>query len=905
MSTTDDAYWVGLSPAEVGNALAAAGVLTALGLRSPRALARVIGRLRDRRGLRGAPLLEWRVPSQDLLGAYSAETLAVAWRQAVGQAVPVEGRPATARLWLHTTESDQAARQLGEATPPTNGVLVLSVAKPLGRSHPVPRWTWPLVIGVDLRAARTVELLVDQPRWLSDLVKFVDLRDPHQRCSLALLPAGWTETLVDPFGRARAAAAVVLGPDPGSPASEGMMDSGGLGAVAAVAFTGDDDPRLVVEIVRHLSHDLALDEAATMAARSRAIAGHRVYAEHAFLDRTRLRRMAGDRALERAPSRTDWSNDVPVWSARDFAGRYLDQPFGRETGDSTTMARDLDSMELATQRQERRFLRGEAVRQGSSAGRSAAASLRLRLWIGPSRRPGRDDTVPIDESTIEWDGDDVDLTVVLIPLVGRARPLRETLTLPRTGASTIVEFPVRASEAEPFRGRVAVLREHRFVQTAMVTVTVEGETTLAVESVVRPLSTDLLDVVPASVAIVHNHDTSGRPLVTTITEDIAWSVAPSELSGSISWFQEGLEAAADDPDQFGDPASPAFASVVVELAVQGQELNRLLLAGRTSAQIPEAAARRLVEAERVSVLSVVAGDVLPIEFIYDRELSTGPTKPGRLCPNAAAAARDGRCCATDDPSFADEQTVCPFGFWGMRKVIERHVNREEAARVRVQGGSQALAPSPTIDNAVATLRGVLGGASSRADLNPAEAWSAARERLSQRLGGNVRFADSWVDWEACLRKEAADVLLLLPHVGGRGRRAFLEIGQGDNLRLVHDLTPFIKGPPYPDDLLTRRPPIVLLLGCATAGGVPLDEFPSKFLDQGARLVIATLAVVRGRFVAPLGAELAMQILEQSRAGVVQVGELLRRLRLDAFVRGDPTAMALVAFGDSSWLLKAR
>jgi hypothetical protein len=116
---------------------------------------------------------------------------------------------------------------------------------------------------------------------------------------------------------------------------EVKTDDERIGAVAAAVFTGQDDPDLVVEIVRHLSHDMTLDEAATMVSRSRGLTGQRMYAERAFLDRTRLHRMASDRLRERAPARAGKADGVWALSADDFLERHLDSYFYEEDGQAT------------------------------------------------------------------------------------------------------------------------------------------------------------------------------------------------------------------------------------------------------------------------------------------------------------------------------------------------------------------------------------------------------------------------------------------------------------------------------------------------------------------------------------------------------------------------------------------
>jgi hypothetical protein len=894
--------WQGLPQQDVCDALAAAGVIEA----SPSSnVGSLVDTLTEKGalGVREDVLREWRPPGTDLLDSVHPGDLAASWRRAVGRVSSEYGKPPVMRLWCHTVEASEALTRLTRATPPDQGMVAVSLAKVLTRSRPVPRWTWPLIVGVPVSAPRMAELLVHQPAWLRDLVTFVDLDDPLQRCSLALLPDAWEGTLLDPYGRPRAAAAVVLGPAPQSPLDPVLQDEERLGTTAAAVFTGSsDDPGQLVEIVRHLSHDLPLDAAAAMTAATRQAEDHRVYGEQQFLERTWVRRMAVVRAAERAPRETGYIDGGLVRSADQFAEDFRSRPFALESRDSTVLAHDLREMERRTGRSEKRYLQAAAEERQRARQPGPVASLQLSIWIGPSRRQRKGGMVEIDESSFEWDGDRIDLTVALIPLQGQARPRQLPLVLPRTGASEPVRFTIRVSDKRPYRARIAVLRERRFVQTALVTVTHSGKVTLRRETVVRPLTSDLLEVLPAEVAIVHNHDHAGRPHMAALTEDEAWSVVPAGLSGVLRWFQEGLEAVADAPDDFGSPDSPEFARMVVELAESGAELNRRLFTGRASAILAPQTAELLELADSVSVLSVVAGDILPIEFVYDRELVTGPGRPGHLCPRAADAALAGHCCTEEAEDAPDAQTVCPFGFWGMRKVIERHVNRDDAAKVFAAGGAAALSTQPTVDTSVTTLRAVLAGASGRADLNPAEAWSAARTTLTDRLGANIRFATTWEDWQGLLDQESADVLLMLPHVGQKGPRSFLEIGNDDSLKLVNNLNGFVLGR---QGMTAGRPPIVLLLGCATAAGAPLDEFPSKFLDAGARLVIGTLTAVRGRFVAPLGARLAVDILEQSTGHGVMAGELLRDLRLSAFATGDPTAMTLVSFGDSSWVLKRR
>ena len=906
MSTRREEDGDGQLPFLIADALAAAGVLAGAGLDDVGRLADVVGRETRVAYDLVSPLLRWSTPPETLLEPDSFPALAEAWRSSVDLARIRRGTP-TVRLWVHHWQPAATVRALAAATPPQDGALVLSAAKANRESsRALPRWTWPLLVGIDTTTVGIGALLTRQPVWLTDLVRFVDLDDPTERCSLALVPGGWTGSWLDDYGRPRAAAALVMGPDPGGPAADEMLDDAGLGALGAVAFTQDTAPQQLVEVVRQLSHDLSFDEAVTLAVRGADVERPAIYGEAPFLDRTRVRRQVRDHELE-IPHRLPWRPEELLVGLEPVArtSAWIDSlySFDHEIDGATDAARYLGVQDTPeNRRHEPRFLHGEAqLRRGSPTARDRGFD--LSVWIGVSLSPGFDDQIFIDELDFEWELDTVDLDIVLIPMTGRRAVRTRRTTLPRVGESTRATFAVRASRATPFRGRLVVLRDFRFVQTALVTVSAEGEVVLEPEAVVRSLTTDLQDLVPATAAIVHNHTGTGQALITPITGQGSWSVIPDKVYDHKVWFRQTLERIANDPAAFVDASSAAFAETVIALALEGAELNRLLFAGEKGAITTADAATELAAADHLSVLSVIADDVLPLELVYDRELSLPPRGTARLCPQAQTAAASKTCCGI--AANQDRRTVCPFGFWGVRKVIERHVNREDNAALAAQGAGVTIGVSPTLTDSVAVLRNVLGAASSRADLNPEEDWKRARDQLTTLYGTNVRFADDWTAWMNALHDDAADVLLLLPHVGIEANGdPYLEIGNDPSVTWTTDVGYVLFADPWAPHP-QHRAPIVLLLGCATAGGPQLQKFPGKFLDRGARLVIGTLAVVRGRFVAPLGAELTEQLLDQSNGHGVRVGELLRDLRRRAFERGDPTAMTLVAFGDSSWVLKRR
>ncbi len=96
---------------------------------------------------------------------------------------------------------------------------------------------------------------------------------------------------------------------------------------------------------------------------------------------------------------------------------------------------------------------------------------------------------------------------------------------------------------------------------------------------------------------------------------------------------------------------------------------------------------------------------VPFEFIYDHQV---PDDDARVCPNWREAFRQGRCL--ESCGGGSEKAVCPLGFWGLRKVIERHQVSPELA---ADGKELFLQSEPGRESADLPL----GGTAARARRN--------------------------------------------------------------------------------------------------------------------------------------------------------------------------------------------
>jgi hypothetical protein len=239
--------------------------------------------------------------------------------------------------------------------------------------------------------------------------------------------------------------------------------------------------------------------------------------------------------------------------------------------------------------------------------------------------------------------------------------------------------------------------------------------------------------------------------------------------------------------------------------------------------------------------------------------------------------------------------VCPFGFWAVSKVIERHAfqpgtNLPATFLVRSQ---------PRRDrNMISLSDEAIVAVSDRVD----EVVKGSTQHLVDSVAaasGSVRRPETWKDWSADVARGSSSLLLLLPHtVHSEPLDAFgLEIGSGDRAWAADINERFLP----PED----RPVVVALLGCdtATTTGVGYERFPGILRRAGAEVVVATLSEVLGRHAAPVGARLAEALYGCCGDRPRSVGEVMVGLRRRLLAEGVVMVLSLAVFGDADWLLE--
>jgi hypothetical protein len=298
--------------------------------------------------------------------------------------------------------------------------------------------------------------------------------------------------------------------------------------------------------------------------------------------------------------------------------------------------------------------------------------------------------------------------------------------------------------------------------------------------------------------------------------------------------------------------------------------------------------------ERIQVLNHEPNTYVPLEFVYDRGY---PVSNAKVCAAGLEALRsDAEACPgctvpAPEEERASAPVICPFGFWSIRKIIER-----------VAPGVSGKASTPRAERRGLPVLDSVAFASSH--LVPHEERKATQEALQQSFA-RLFLAEDWSQWREAM-KERPSLLLLMPHHGIQAKLDYLEIGDE---HLPEDLGKLSRAQLLRQyvNVDGRDPgPMVLLLGCQTAARSETGYVQITHLiqEQHASIVLGTLAEILGRHAAPVARELVAELVAIKNPQT-DFGTVMRRVRRRMLARGYLMALCLVALGDAEWRLTPR
>ena len=512
------------------------------------------------------------------------------------------------------------------------------------------------------------------------------------------------------------------------------------------------------------------------------------------------------------------------------------------------------------------------------------------------------------------------LTVVFAEPDLLENPLYGTVTLNAIGASNATVFRFRVNQAgSDIEARITVLYRGRILQTALLRGQVFAATELVrlersepspespgievlVEAVLRPGLVGLDERTRFNAALVLNHDRAGRAGGTVFGKNRFEPFRLDWVGDAVREISLTLERAEKDKAFGRRLDSNESVSYLRNLAFQGVTLYQ-----NVGMRVESAfGGKRL---RRIQVVSANPNTMLPVEMIYDLP---PPVSEPKLCQNWTKALATGRCEPGQFHTKNSEgllDVVCPSGFWGVSKIIERWAVDPSrlVADPKTRGIDFAVLSVPHRERStLGPLTPMLFAASEH--VNDAEPTELVRVRkaLEKLTNEQVDGVDTWHDWAGQVKVKGPHLLLLLSHTelnapGG----AALEIAKkgGPERRVVGQITTA-----YVNVNRDRPGPIVMLLGCTTA--VPLSNFQSfvvQFSNMGASLVVGTIAPVLGRHAGRAAEAIVEQLQAVSAAPrrsrrSMTFGEALLDIRRRLLANGILMAMCLAAYGDADWRL---
>jgi hypothetical protein len=793
-----------------------------------------------------------------------------------------------------------------------------------------PNWDWPLSVGfLDDPESRRLRRAFDafcRPGhdWVLELVELVEVRPENPRCELLILPYGPVEALARLLPSAARATMVLMLDDFAQTwqrgqallaAIQAQTEASGL----ALCRVGPADLMAFLKgLVRQLSHNIGLD--AALAYADRDIVGPHdpiqplVFVDPRLVAESRVS-LVGDRLVSRAERSAasvpdldaeamqglDEVKDLMVdrhdfWFFEERQGASRIAKAGkrlREVLDSTTEPRFLQahvfdvSDPTEPQRLEQAF--------------RANCPHAVDVWIGPPE----DGAITAD---VEFpDRDLLDhqathrLTVVFTDLGLEVEPQVCEVVLPRFGRSAPCRFFLHTARLYgSLQARIVVLYGNRVLQTLLLRGPIEDVYTsapsderirLTHEVMARVRLDDLSSRRKFDAALVVNHveDGGGRYMAATDDRVEVWK--SDQIDRLLDTIYSRLELVVEKDDEFFELDGQGMRDLLYDLARNGWYLYQDLMSHSSTRRLADRDARL------IQIVNLKSQAHYPAEFVYDRE-SPGPHAV--VCPHAGVALRTGACpdtCASQD----ERDLICPLGFWGMTKVIERvPFGSVDGELVDAPKQREYLLRCETSAVRRALQSPLTGAVLAASDVAGKRRIRSVVRALTKEFGANVQFASTWKAWKSAVDASAPSILVLIPHtLTDRSSLSTMEISKEDGPeRLAADHVYYEHVRKSKDDR-----PIVLLLGCKTDDqSIPVASFVSAFYRRGAALVLATLTRVIGDHAAPVASKLVSSLVRLSTEDGETFGDALLKLRRQFMADGLPMVMALTYYGDADWIL---
>lgn len=527
----------------------------------------------------------------------------------------------------------------------------------------------------------------------------------------------------------------------------------------------------------------------------------------------------------------------------------------------------------------------------------------VRIWISPFLSDSvvyANRAFPLDELGAEGYHE---LELAFIPLKGTPNRGKAQIQS-RTFVMSTGELPpanfkiVTGSDSDEYRARLLVMHRNRVVQSILFTAVISEialtgpHLQLIVENDVKPDLSYLLNGSPFDLSLVLNHNDEDQAGVIAVRRN---RVSFREPAGNFETSMDSIRTilwslnSAWDPYEEHDPEH--LEDQLRNLARHGNILRDALFGAEPDLAVFTApVVYKPDHPLRLQVVEAKAGSYLPVEFFYD---FPSPRADARLCAKYRLGDFPNATC-TGCQDRGSRNIICPIGFWGVSRVIER---RPKDASLPTGANYQCSEPLGERQRLVLTAQALLG---SSEKVLPAD-----EEEISailSRRGKAPLQAECWTTWEGHIQAIGPSLLVAVAHTETDLVSKILSLEIRKSRLLVCDI----------ESELVRRQveenPVVVLLGCQTKfADEPLQNAAARFKQKGAALVISTVATMRGAQAPACMAALIDEIdkasgmsTPQRKKGMATAGMVILRAKQKLLGSGHAIGMCLTGNGDAEW-----
>jgi hypothetical protein len=286
--------------------------------------------------------------------------------------------------------------------------------------------------------------------------------------------------------------------------------------------------------------------------------------------------------------------------------------------------------------------------------------------------------------------------------------------------------------------------------------------------------------------------------------------------------------------------------------------------------------------------------VFPWALVYEIPLETGiDPDEYHVCPfvaywYASESGHDELHRCPQEHTHTDN-TVCPFGFWGIKHVLEQPPSMREApSEIKISRRPARM---------IAALSEDLDGPVAREHFG----------RIAKNLGGQFTVTShrSRDDFRQALNREPMLELLYF-YCHGRhmddGKTSppstYLELGDGERLTPT-DISAWTTK--WKEEHWRDTPPLVFINGCHTTDLTPesLVSFVKAFAGAHAAGIIGTETAVHETVATEVAERFLSYVRPDVSSDARSVGESLRRVRLDLLRKGNVMGLTYTAYCSAS------